>query len=506
MRKKKKIVSLLIVILTLTILVYIHRCPLSLAWDTTQNENILTFDEFGEIQGSYHLNDWTVQITGIPPFITVNSLTFLYTPGTITPILHTQNINIGSINLAVLPNNLSGSLPAPPGLSFPLVSLYNFDPAIFKDFMNLNPGISITPSPGTYSRTLMLKMRAFPASATIQFREQGAASWIDADNEKTLFIHKSKTLELRALRIIFPQTYYSDIITASYTINQDFRVDSDKDGLPDEWEIAKGLNPLHNDKYLDSDGDGITDVDEILRGSDPFSQGATTEDNDCDGWTDFDEQKHGTNPNNPLDTPSGDNIHSTPLDSDCDGWSDFDEGLRGTNPLDANSKPVARHLYEVEAIISGKFFLDINLGIPFAGPTTFCIKDLLGQELACGTVVADGSYGPLRIPVGEPGIISAWGDPQENFVLKRYLHNILSPSAADVPGNWIDASDWETKYKEFLSNTLLQNIPNYNINPLDMGPIALAERELEYLEDLPVGIFILLGKVGVSMHLIHLCF
>ncbi|MGD9036657.1 MAG: DUF2341 domain-containing protein, partial [Syntrophobacterales bacterium] len=58
-------------------------------------------------------------------------------------------------------------------------------------------------------------------------------------------------------------------------------VDWDGDGLPDDWEIAHGLNPGFNDANLDSDGDGLTNWEEYLRGTDPFNP-----DTDGDGILD----------------------------------------------------------------------------------------------------------------------------------------------------------------------------------------------------------------------------
>jgi uncharacterized repeat protein (TIGR01451 family) len=47
--------------------------------------------------------------------------------------------------------------------------------------------------------------------------------------------------------------------------------DSDHDGLPDDWELAHGLNPNDpSDAMLDSDGDGTSNLQEFLVGTDPF--------------------------------------------------------------------------------------------------------------------------------------------------------------------------------------------------------------------------------------------
>jgi hypothetical protein len=46
-------------------------------------------------------------------------------------------------------------------------------------------------------------------------------------------------------------------------------LDSDRDALPDAWEIAHSLNHLVADAALDTDGDGLTNADEFALGTDP---------------------------------------------------------------------------------------------------------------------------------------------------------------------------------------------------------------------------------------------
>ncbi|MGC8886079.1 MAG: lamin tail domain-containing protein [Verrucomicrobiia bacterium] len=45
--------------------------------------------------------------------------------------------------------------------------------------------------------------------------------------------------------------------------------DSDNDGMPDDWEIANGLNPNYNDAGDDPDGDGMTNLAEHIAGTNP---------------------------------------------------------------------------------------------------------------------------------------------------------------------------------------------------------------------------------------------
>jgi hypothetical protein len=47
-------------------------------------------------------------------------------------------------------------------------------------------------------------------------------------------------------------------------------VDSDGDGMPDDWELFFGLNPNLNDAAGDPDGDGLTNLQEYQQGGHPF--------------------------------------------------------------------------------------------------------------------------------------------------------------------------------------------------------------------------------------------
>ena len=46
-------------------------------------------------------------------------------------------------------------------------------------------------------------------------------------------------------------------------------VDTDGDGLPDDWETKYGLNVAQNDAGADKDGDGFTNAEEYAAGTDP---------------------------------------------------------------------------------------------------------------------------------------------------------------------------------------------------------------------------------------------
>lgn len=91
--------------------------------------------------------------------------------------------------------------------------------------------------------------------------------------------------------------------------------DTDRDGMPDEWERSVGLDPTVNDSANDPDGDGLTNIVEFQNGTDPFNK-----DTDNDGLSDGEEVKtYFTDP--------------TKWDTDCGGESDGSEISNGRNPL-----------------------------------------------------------------------------------------------------------------------------------------------------------------------------
>jgi uncharacterized delta-60 repeat protein len=129
-------------------------------------------------------------------------------------------------------------------------------------------------------------------------------------------------------------------------------LDTDGDEMPDNWEIAHGLNPNLDDAALDPDIDGLSNLDEYLRSTDP--QDSDSED---DGLNDGDEVNIYLT--NPLDSDSdddnfsdyqeicynencdsyipGDDTDPNDADTDDDGWNDGAEVLCVSDPIDPDS-------------------------------------------------------------------------------------------------------------------------------------------------------------------------
>ncbi len=100
-------------------------------------------------------------------------------------------------------------------------------------------------------------------------------------------------------------------------------IDTDGDGISDEWEARYGLSATWNgDASLDGDGDGLSNLEEYRSDTDPNDS-----DTDGDGLSDGDEVNiHGTDPND--------------SDTDGDGFNDREKVRKGHDPKNLFSNPL----------------------------------------------------------------------------------------------------------------------------------------------------------------------
>lgn len=182
--------------------------------------------------------------------------------------------------------------------------------------------------------------------------QEGAISYLWSNNERTAtttFNYSEEGVYIESLTVTD-----SDGAQTTALLNVEVQGlsysdgDWDDDGIPDDWEILYGLDPLHNDAELDSDNDGLTNLQEFVLSTNPIDQ-----DTDKDGALDgsdlypFDTDNDGVN-NAIDDDDDNDGVLDTedafPLDSDEQADSDGDgignnadsDNILGTQFYDEN--------------------------------------------------------------------------------------------------------------------------------------------------------------------------
>ena len=105
------------------------------------------------------------------------------------------------------------------------------------------------------------------------------------------------------------QVVYSWLVIFAVTLagNLYANVDSDSDGMPDDWETANGLDPNFNDAGRDHDDDQLVNLEEFNEKSDPQNP-----DTDSDTMLDGLDVTYGSSPiiNDQLSTQEGIHIYS----------------------------------------------------------------------------------------------------------------------------------------------------------------------------------------------------
>jgi uncharacterized protein (DUF1800 family) len=182
----------------------------------------------------------------------------------------------------------------------------------------------------------------------------GTATW--QDNATPAVANRLSIYTRPGVQLLFRPTALTD--TTAFAAYKD----AGRDGIPDAWQDAHGLNKNDPaDAGLDPDHDSETNLQEYLLGTDPHNA-----DTDGDTAPDGVEVAAGSDPLNPLSKPpfysglpvgvNGVDLNGNGVadafeqwagsfnlqsgrDSDGDGFTDAQEAMAGTNPLDPKSHP-----------------------------------------------------------------------------------------------------------------------------------------------------------------------
>lgn len=144
---------------------------------------------------------------------------------------------------------------------------------VFQDSEGLSRGDAL---PGSYfadRRHPLLGVETTVLSAEDAFREVssdvGANARLTADGS---VVSNSDVLDTAWLQNVRDGVYVPRVSRSEYDVppieGGEAYLDTDRDGMPDVWELARGLNPEGDDSAGDDDRDGYTNIEEFLNGVD----------------------------------------------------------------------------------------------------------------------------------------------------------------------------------------------------------------------------------------------
>jgi N-acetylmuramoyl-L-alanine amidase len=203
--------------------------------------------------------------------------------------------------------------------------------------------------------------------------------------------------------------------------------DSDKDGMPDEWEEFYGFDPVYHDANLDSDNDGTNNLGEFLLHSDPHTASALNAnglsidtrpgvDTDGDGVPNNWEVVNGMNYEDPDDAA---------LDFDRDGYTNLQEFCLLTDPRGAPSYRI-REIGPLDGVL-GADFSKVTLGEHSLSDRSYPISgDQVTDELFFSVTIHPGASKPAiwsQPHASESGVFSLYASFAEES------HTIVAQSS-----------------------------------------------------------------------------
>jgi hypothetical protein len=140
----------------------------------------------------------------------------------------------------------------------------------------INPMITVQPlsQSGVIggSVTFSVAITGSPAPFTFEWRHGSLTIWTNVTSDPMSFftLHNLRTNDAGVYRAVVKNAATFPFAIVSSNVVLSVLADSDGDGLPDDWEIAHGLNPADAaDAALDNDEDGVSNLDEYRSGTDP---------------------------------------------------------------------------------------------------------------------------------------------------------------------------------------------------------------------------------------------